>query len=366
MINLKVGILKKLFFSGILTIILIIVSEIILSYFQIFPNDFYTATPNSSFVWKINSEQIAGIEGDAQVSFDELGSRSISNFKNKEHKIVALGGSTTACFALSQKKTWTALLEEKLGETYWVGNFGRPGNSSNHHVLQFEYILKKKELKDVKTVLIMQGGNDFVGYLISPKKYLDNTSGAMWRAAFKHLPNDAHTQFKEKLAFYKLLKNAKRNISFYRFNGTLTQKANEIKLLRKEAKMVEKLPSLEISLKHYEENIQKIIDKAKERNLHVVFITQATLWKPNLEKAYDDLLITSGFKNNTSFYTPSALSTGMIFFNERLKKVCLENSVDCIDLEIPKTTEAFYDDLHFNESGAKLVSNQIHEFLRYK
>ena len=109
-----------------------------------------------------------------------------------------MGGSTTACFALTQEKTWTALLEGKLGASYWVGNFGRPGNNSNHHVLQFKQILKKPDLKDAKTVLIMLGVNDFVAYLISSERYVNSTNQELDRLAFQHIPN-------EDLPFYKKL-----------------------------------------------------------------------------------------------------------------------------------------------------------------
>ena len=133
--------LKKLAFSGIFTIILLVLIEIILSFLQIFPDDYYTGTPNSGFTWKINPEEIIGIHQDSEVSYDEFGARSISNYQDATHKIVAFGGSTTACFALTDSKTWTALLDKKMGDSYWVGNFGRPGNSSNHHVLQFKHML---------------------------------------------------------------------------------------------------------------------------------------------------------------------------------------------------------------------------------
>jgi len=355
--------LKKISFSVLFVVFLFVLSELVLSFFKIFPNDFYTATPNSGFIWKIKPGEIVGVSRDSDILFDELGARSISNNHEKQHKIVAFGGSTTACYALSQQLTWTALLEKKLGGSYWVGNFGKPGNNSNHHVMQFEYILQKPELKNVKTVLIMVGINDFLGYLISSKKYLDNKSGKMRRSAFKHMPNEAYIDTKEKLTLYKLLKNAYRKFIIYKFNTTLTKKSKEIKSLRKRSLLIDKLPSLKVGLNHYKKNIQKIIDKAKEKNITLVFITQATLWKPNLEKQYDQLLTASGFSNNTSFYSPTALDKGMTFFNEALKETCYDNEVNCINLQAPKTSAVFYDDMHFNESGARLVSDKIYEFL---
>jgi len=54
-------------------------------------------------------------------------------------------------------------------------------------------------------------------------------------------------------------------------------------------------------------------------------------------------------------------------FNKRLLKVC-ENNKDilCIDLEkkVPKTFGYMYDDMHFNENGAKFVAKEISSFMK--
>jgi lysophospholipase L1-like esterase len=354
--------LKKILFSSLFTVILFIVAEIVLSFFIKFPNDYYTATPNSGFTWEINPKEIIGINRNSEVQFDELGARSISNFNNK-NKIVVFGGSTTACFALTQSLTWTALLEKKTGKNYWVGNFGRPGNSSNHHVLQFKHILHKPQLKDVKTVIIMQGVNDFVGHLISPERYINSSEKDIKKIAFQHVP-DSEIPFFKSLTLYKLLVIAKNNLSFYFIHKDhLTNTASIIRSLRQQSKLVNELPSLKDGLDHYESNILKIIDLANQKKINLIFITQATMWKPNLDEKYEKLLLTSGFDNNNSFYSTNVLYYGMEIYNERLKKVCAQNNISIIDLDLPKTTESFYDDYHFNESGANLLSDKIYEYL---
>ncbi len=366
--NKKLGKIRKTFrklkYYSIFTIIILVIAEIILSLLEVVPADYYTMTPNSGFTWKINSDEIIGIHQDSEVSFDELGARSISNHEDAKHKIVVFGGSTTACFALTQSKTWPAFLETKLGDSYWVGNFGRPGNSSNHHVLQFEHILEKEALSDVKTVLIMQGVNDLVGYLISSERYLNLPDQKLKSIAFQHVP-DENVPFYKKLTLYKLARRAKKNISFYfKHKDYLTQAVTDVKLLRTQVERVYMLPDLTEGLARYEKNTQNIIDQAKEKNIRVIFITQATMWKPNLEAQYEKLMLTSGFANNEAFYSTEALYNGMEAFNERLKTVCDRNTISYINLELPKTTESFYDDFHFNESGAELAAEQISKELK--
>lgn len=357
--------LKKLALSGLIFVILVVLTEIILSWFKIFPDDYYTMTPNSGFTWTINPDEITGIAGDSEVEFDALGARSISNIEDKSNKIAVFGGSTTACFALTQEKTWTALLERKLGDDFWVGNFGRPGNSSNHHVLQFKHMLEKSELKEVKTVLVMQGINDFVGYLVSSEKYLDYPENKIEKIAFQHTPPSKEASFRQKSTLYRLLHKAKTKIKFYfSHKEYLTKTADDIKTLRTKDIMVDSLPSLDAGLNHYQKNTQKMIALAKGKNKKLIFITQATMWKPNLEEKYEKLMLTSGFENNEKFYTTEALYRGMEEFNKRTIDICKQNNIPFIELNLPKTTESFYDDFHFNESGAELTASQISKVLK--
>lgn len=356
--------IKKLAFSGIVTIILLIIAEIVLSLLEVVPTNYYVNTPNSGFTWEINTDEIIGINQNSEVSFNSLGARTISNYEDASHKIVVFGGSTTACFALTQHKTWPALLEKNLGDAYWVGNFGRPGNNSSHHVLQFEHVLDKPELKDAKTVLIMQGVNDLVGYLISSERYLNMPEDKLKRFAFQHVPND-HLPFYKRLTLYQLAGRAKQNVIFYfDHKDHLTKTVLDIRNLRKESELISELPDLNAGLAHYEKNIHNLIQQAKAKNIQLVFVTQATMWKPDLEPEYEELMLTSGFQNNEAFYSTKALYGGMELFNERLKTVCKEQNIPCIDLQLPKTTESFYDDFHFNESGAKLTADQISKELK--
>jgi len=352
--------LKYVFRLSIIMLVTLILLELFLSIFKVFPNQFLTETPNTEFSWKFKTGEINGIDKESRVSFDDIGCRSNSNRKNKEHKIIALGGSTTACFALTQTDTWTAQLENKLGPNYWVGNFGRPGNSSNHHVQQIKHLLEKPELKDVETVLILLGGNDLAGSLISSEKYLGMTDLESRKAGFKHVPS-SHLPFPNKLNLYKLLKKLKHDLALKVISNDLTDIAEEFKQARRNSEKITQLPNLDIELKHYENNLKRIISTAKEKHINLILMTQPVLWDDNLEDKYENLLHFSGSAGNAYFYSTSALKKAMNVFNNRLKKVCTEENVECLELILPK--DAFYDDMHFNLLGAEIVSEQIQEYI---
>jgi len=61
------------------------------------------------------------------------------------------------------------------------------------------------------------------------------------------------------------------------------------------------------------------------------------------------------------YYTSRALAEGMERYNATLRGTCAELGVDCLDLAalLPRDTSVFYDDVHFNEAGARLVAEHV-------
>lgn len=350
----------KIKYYTIFTLIILVIVEVVLSLLNIFPSDYYTNTPNVSQKYAENPSKIDGISGFYEIAFDALGSRSVSEYSKASHKIVAFGGSTTICSVLTQEKTWTALLDKKLGDSYWVGNFARSGNSSNHHVLQFQHILDKPELKDTKIALILVGVNDCRGYLISKEKYMHMPAMEVKKSAFKHVPN-AELPFYKRLTLFKLAKQARQRILFY------TQPRRPLDYLEtfeSQTEPITILPDVTDGLNHYEQNLKKIIEEAEKRNISVIFITQPTLWQKNLSDTYKTLLAARAHYNKTPLYTGEALNEIMTLFNKRLVTVCNQYSIPVIDLQLPKNQTIFYDDMHFNESGAEVVAEKVYNFLK--
>jgi lysophospholipase L1-like esterase len=353
-------IFKKLSYYSISTLIILVLAEIILSLCNIFPNDYYAHTPNMHQSFDENPSKIGGITGFYEIAFDALGSRSVSDYTKASHKIVALGGSTTICSALTQEKTWTALLDKKLGTDYWVGNFGRSGNSSNHHVVQFQHILDKPELQDTKIVLLLVGVNDCRGYLFSKEKYLNMSNLEIKRGAFKHIPN-AELPFFRRLTLYKLAKQARLRILYY------TQPKRPLDYLQtfeNKTTPIAELPDLTDGLNHYEQNLTQIINEAKQRNITLIFMTQPTIWQKNLSDELKTLLAARAHYNKTPLYTGEALEEIMTAFNKRLVAVCNTYNIPLIDLELLKNQPIFYDDMHFHEAGAEVVAEKVYSFLK--
>jgi hypothetical protein len=55
----------------------------------------------------------------------------------------------------------------------------------------------------------------------------------------------------------------------------------------------------------------------------------------------------------------------MELYNQTLLKTCRERGAECVDAAalMPKDTTAFYDDVHLNESGARMLAEILSDYL---
>src|SRR5262249_49192555 len=91
--------------------------------------------------------------------------------------ILCLGGSTTESLLNDQNRIWTTLLEHKLtplmpGHGAWVGNIGKAGLASAHHIVQ----LKHLDIYDPNLVVALVGSSDFMSHLKQSDDGSDSTN----------------------------------------------------------------------------------------------------------------------------------------------------------------------------------------------
>jgi hypothetical protein len=101
---------------------------------------------------------------------------------------------------------------------------------------------------------------------------------------------------------------------------------------------------------------------AKARGLRLIFMTQPTLWRANLPQTLENLLWFGGVGDfqrlsGQPYYSAAALRGGLQRYNQAMLDVCRTEAIGCIDLAaIDEDTSLFYDDVHFNEAGARAVA----------
>ena len=317
-----------------------------------------------------------GVSGTSRFVINSLGLRGDELSKDRDVRILTLGGSTTECLYLDQTEAWPHLLQEKLGPRVWVGNAGKSGLNTRHHRVQAEKLLD--ELPRMDAVIVLTGVNDLSVRLSQDTAWapVDFTSpeaeSRVMQEAFLVLPpRFTEGAFYKRTALHQALRKLGRRL---RAGGATQDASGEIYQVwrrnRREAPVVrERLPDLGPALAEYADNLRAIARAAARHGAKIVFVTQPAMWRNDLPADLQRLLWMGGtgrFQKEAGheYYSVSALAAGMDAYNRTLLATCREvPGAICVDLAalLPRDTTVFYDDVHFNESGSRRVAEVLAE-----
>lgn len=342
--------------------------------------------PSGYFVWQPNlavtfTPTMPGLKGESHFVINESGVRGRSFSNDDRFRILTIGGSTTECLYLDETEAWPHLLEAKLDGRFhpspvWVGNVGKSGHTSAHHVLQAQKLLDQYPHIDLVTVLV--GTNDMTGVGQNGKYVpLNDIETSL---AFAVYPGDARPTesglpYYKRTELWRTLRKIKEGWLAGR-NGELVQDTDgavyeKLRRNRKNAtRYLDTFPDLSIALTAYAKNLNAIVDAAEAHGTNVVFATQPSLWADNLPQKEADLLWmgrVGKYSDDSAadYYSAGTLARAMQTYNDALLQVCRERSLECLDLaaEVPKNAEMFYDDVHFTEAGSQVVAAAFARFL---
>jgi lysophospholipase L1-like esterase len=325
-----------------------------------------------------------GISGLSLFSTNSHGIRGDEIMPSHTYRILTIGGSTTECLFLDQSETWQYLLQKTLNEStsnqyVWVGNAGASGKTTRHHLTAMQY-LPIREMK-IDVIILLIGANDFSKRLSQHESYdphflslpeaTDKQVNETFAGGYPH----HDVPFFKKTAIWQMLSKVKRMVFRKKTRFYVQDKAGQNYVTwrkhRHEAtEVINELPDLSSGLEEYARNITKMIEIAQENSIRLIFITQPTMWKHDLSGELDALLWFGGIgdfqrENHHSYYSSEALATGMQKYNDTLLTICQKRHLECIDLSsmLEKDTTVFYDDVHFNESGARKVSIVLSNYI---
>lgn len=294
--------------------------------------------------------------------------------RNKEYRILTVGGSTTECLYLDQEKSWPALVQTGLNETadgrkVWVGNLGKAGHNSRDHLALMRLAIHQY---DVDAVVILLGGNDMVHRLLQGDEYDpnfvdDETRYKEWiKTRFAAVPVSIESEgksFLRRAALWQLVRRIRRSYND-RYAPIVQDNTGdwlvELRENRQQATQTNELPLLESGLDEFERNVTAIVQEARRNSLRVVLVTQPTIWRSTMTET-ENRLLWMGWRPDGNFYTTAALEKSMASYNNRLTATCAKLGVECIDLaaRMPRTLDVFYDDMHFTERGAQTVADAV-------
>ncbi len=375
---------KHYFYSLLLLLTSIITAlllcEIILRY--TLPRHYYIWPPHIKTTFKPYENIMPGISGQALFKTNSLGLRGDELMPDHTYRILAIGGSTTECLYLDQEDAWPYLLQKKLNETMpgqniWVGNAGMSGKTTRHHLAAM-YFLPLEEM-NIDAVILLVGVNDLTVMLSRNELYDSNfvpdhnSLENMVPETFigGNHPNPDDPIYKQ-TGIWLLLRKIKRIAT----RENVQDEAGYIYTTWREhrrnaTEIIDTMPDLSSALKEYKRNIHKLIDIAQEKSVRLIVMTQPTMWRSGLPQDLEDLLWLGGIgefqkESGKPYYSVEALENGMEAYNDSLLQVCRERHIECLDLAsiLKKNTSVFYDDAHFNNSGARKVADVLSEYIK--
>lgn len=353
------------------TVICVLLLEITLRW--IAPHKLYSSLVPSVSVEK--EQDVAGfypgIDSVIQFSVNEFGYRSQDYFNQNRFGILAIGGSTTYCIGLSDNETWPWRLEGLLNESgfsqqFAVGNVGVPAFNAGSHWHQLNQL--EPQFENIEMVLMLVGVNDFARVLFLGDRYFPTSEDThLYNRTFVRLPRKGKPKWYQRTELFMHLRDA-----YHAYQSTKSQRYTPERLDNLladylAARKTDSLPSeyMAEALLDYERNLRNIAKLAHERKLHLVWITQPTLWYEGMGEFEENISSMGAPVVNGVAYSPKVLAQGMDAFNHKLREVAQSEQIDVIDLAriLPKDTTIFYDWCHYNKSGSIKVAEAIYREL---
>ena len=108
-------------------------------------------------------------------------------------------------------------------------------------------------------------------------------------------------------------------------------------------------------------NLRTIAGVVRGHGLSLVFMTQQTTWSSDVDPAAKDwhwLLRVDDVR-----YSEQSMHAALERLNDAMREVAASTGATLYDLakRMPKTSQYFYDDVHFNTEGARVAGNELAE-----
>lgn len=364
--------------------------ELMLRLLAPLPDRHFPYMPHMRVTFRIPDGELPGVTGSAHFVMNSIGLRADELPPDADFRVLAIGGSTTLDAYLDQDETWTKRLQRRLeaapgGPRVWVGNAGKSGHRTREHRLQARELLA--ELPPMDVVVMMAGANDMLRRLSEDERYdphffaHDGAEADLLPLAFDYVPLHLRRSvpFYERTQLWTRIRAVKRQMvrtAKGRASGSVedvegVNLRNWRENRRAALAIRESLPDLEPALAEYADSLTQIAAVVREHGARPIFVTQPSIWRADLPEPLQRLLWLGGIGDfqhvgaRAEYYSLGALARAIDRYNQTLLAVCRREAMQCIDLAslLSKDDTVFYDDAHFNEAGADLVSRVIADAL---
>jgi lysophospholipase L1-like esterase len=269
-----------------------------------------------------------------------------------EVRVFMVGGSTTECIVLDDSAAVSARLQQHLrallpGVDVRVYGAGKSGDRSWDHVAMTGHRIAHLQ-PDV--VIVFAGVNDALA-AVTGRDYLlrgdPQPIGAGW------LVRELATETQVARLFQAALGNSNpADVDVHTHYRAAVRYVGKLPLT--DRKPPENTPP-------YADNLRSLAGIVRANHARPVFMTQATSWNtpdPRLRRWHWML-------GGSHRYREADLDALMGRYNDVMKAVGTEQAVPVFDFasSVPKSTDVFYDDVHFNTRGADTAAALLARFI---
>lgn len=318
------------------------------------PSDYITLPPNTHLRVDIEAPNLPGLSGIHTYSTDEQGYRvapRIDYARADALRIFAIGGSTTECTVLDDTGTWSYLLQEglatALGKPVQIVNTGVSGLRARNHLATLRHVLDLHPA----AVIFLVGANDWERQI---------------RKHFATIPLWVEkVRLRQTLLGLALLRIVEGTVAPIGRpvdrDEVIVDNGDHLRPLQHSLDRPEKrrfTPS--VIDPDYTGYLESISTLCHERNLPCIFVTQPTAHSP---EASPEMRATFWMTPPYTSYTLPIEDMAHIaaLYNHFLVDFARKHNDPVCDLAsaLAPTVDNFYDDFHFNQSGARNVAKYL-------
>ena len=296
------------------------------------------------------------IKGESQRHINRWGFRGDEialGKSSKTYRIFTLGGSTVYCDRTTFEKSYSRLLEKKLGKRYpqfkvEVQNAGFHWHTSLHSLIKY---LSQIERFKPDMVILYHGINDLCRSFNPPS--LSHGKVADDYGHFHGpLSNMFKTYFFPHSHFYAWA-GVKSAFARFWYSTWRTDPLKDVSI-----KNFASLPP-------FRRNMNNLIRLLKSKGVKVIVASQPFLYKETLteEEGRSLWLLKYVCHNEESRADLPSMVRGMNAFNAASREVATANGSLFVDLaeNVPRSLEFFRDDVHYTEKGNALIADLLYE-----
>jgi lysophospholipase L1-like esterase len=282
-----------------------------------------------------------------------------------ELRVFLIGGSTMECLYLDDTESIDRVVQTRLEGSLddavrpRIYNAGKSGDASDDHIAMLVHRILHLE-PDV--VVVFAGANDLTRSIVraDPHHFVPlDSSATPWVAAdqVRFLATELQLGRRLYYALRPLLPRSDRRVA--EEISSHSDYRDKVRI-RERAPVTEARPRLDLAT--CRTNLLTLAGATAANRVRLVFMTQQSTWNgaDSLVRRWHWIRHRDGIT-----YRDELMHDALEAMNDVMREVARERQVPLYDLSrtLPKSSEFFYDDLHFNVQGARVAGVGLASFL---